>query len=830
MSARAWPTLLCLWLSACAPAEPGLWVKLEDLPEDTEFLVVRGLLDSAHVLDFERPRPDSFTSFALTLPRMVFGRDFAVAVEAYKQGLRCVHASATSDSVLLQEDRHLVLKLKMNAQPCELRVAALGEGSGEISVSNDQERTIRQPRTLTAKPAPDSYFAGWRGSCGPTLEEADASGVCQVDDLAPVAALFGLRGCTAAPGLANWCWENPLPQGNDVSGVHGLAHNDVWAVGAAGTLLHFDGNAWSVIRPSGIPLADLLKQDLRAIWGVGRELFVVGTEGLILHSEDRGVSWRLEVNSDKSDLWAIHGTSTDDVWAVGDAGAVLQRVDGVWTPRAQGGVRGKALRGVFVTPERVWLSGEGCTVGQVDRKSGDRWTAASCPFADTNVSLRGVRETSQGVFAVGARSGGAGVLLRWADQQLVAEAPPMEVDSRSWNALAELPGEGVLVAGEGGILRRAGGRWQAEGKRPAATLLSVWVSEVGGAFAAGEGGALHKRRQGSWPLQTVQAAKPSMGLRAFAHSQGTPHLIGGAPWVVGGERERALVLERSAELGRWRERPLRLGQGTLVQDLFGAAAKGAGTIALVGEKGLSVEVSAAGDARAVVVAAEPAPNWRAVWSNDVITCKVGERFAGEYQPAAECTPPVASAGLLAPHRLNSIVGSGGVVIAGGTGTGSLGSLYQVVNGAWQAAPANPPGNVYALWLNGGNELWTAGFDDQYRARVSRKRPPDAMFSLLWGDDEIKVDIGPLWTSSMHGLFGLTGPEQSAEVYAVGWLQHKAAAARGLALVVRFRSPSAGPASRTVELCGSQRLLHAVWGEAGGWLAIGEGQAVLRRHQ
>ena len=35
----------------------------------------------------------------------------------------------------------------------------------------------------------------------------------------------------------NWCWRNPLPQGNSLFAVWGSEASDVWAVGGSGTIL-----------------------------------------------------------------------------------------------------------------------------------------------------------------------------------------------------------------------------------------------------------------------------------------------------------------------------------------------------------------------------------------------------------------------------------------------------------------------------------------------------------------------------------------------------------------------------------------------------------------
>ena len=35
----------------------------------------------------------------------------------------------------------------------------------------------------------------------------------------------------------NWCWRNPLPQGNNLNATWGSGASDVWAVGGGGTIL-----------------------------------------------------------------------------------------------------------------------------------------------------------------------------------------------------------------------------------------------------------------------------------------------------------------------------------------------------------------------------------------------------------------------------------------------------------------------------------------------------------------------------------------------------------------------------------------------------------------
>src|SRR6266478_2511954 len=62
-----------------------------------------------------------------------------------------------------------------------------------------------------------------------------------------------LKGAPGAPaGTRQWVWQNPLPQGYELSGVAFVDANNVWAVGDYGTILRSTdgGNTW-VLQTSG---------------------------------------------------------------------------------------------------------------------------------------------------------------------------------------------------------------------------------------------------------------------------------------------------------------------------------------------------------------------------------------------------------------------------------------------------------------------------------------------------------------------------------------------------------------------------------------------------
>jgi hypothetical protein len=85
----------------------------------------------------------------------------------------------------------------VTALQCGFEGASLHE---EISVP--PQLGSARPRSLDETPAP--------------LGEGLLSGACSID---------------------SWCWQSPLPQGEQLSAVWGSDANNVWAVGAEGAIL-----------------------------------------------------------------------------------------------------------------------------------------------------------------------------------------------------------------------------------------------------------------------------------------------------------------------------------------------------------------------------------------------------------------------------------------------------------------------------------------------------------------------------------------------------------------------------------------------------------------
>jgi len=166
----------------------------------------------------------------------------------------------------------------------------------------------------------------------------------------------------------------------------------VYAVGDSGTILHYDGTAWSrqasgsdaelldvwgddegrvfavgrngtILEKRGaawISVGMKTDRDLRAVWTGGDDVVVVGEGGAIWRLDGRDGGRRSEGAGGAQDLSAIAGTGPHDLFAVGDAGTMLHWDGESWAPvnlkrrfRAE-----PRLFAVDVTEETVAVLGE----------------------------------------------------------------------------------------------------------------------------------------------------------------------------------------------------------------------------------------------------------------------------------------------------------------------------------------------------------------------------------------------------------------------------------------------------------------------------------------
>lgn len=186
----------------------------------------------------------------------------------------------------------------------------------------DKERAMDLPATL-------QLMSLWGSSSGMTFAVGSDTNPAQ-------------SGPAVISRTASDPWSRrPLPDDalQPLYGVWGAAADDVWAVGGGGTILHFDGQTFSLV-PSGTV------SNLTTVWGsAANDVWAAGANTL-LHWN--GTTWSLDTSGPPvswSELW---GTGPRDIWAV--ASSKLLHYDGTaWSG---------ALTSPFVPPLlSVWGSG-----------------------------------------------------------------------------------------------------------------------------------------------------------------------------------------------------------------------------------------------------------------------------------------------------------------------------------------------------------------------------------------------------------------------------------------------------------------------------------------
>ena len=114
--------------------------------------------------------------------------------------------------------------------------------------------------------------------------------------------------------------------GTDVGlhGVFAISTSDVWACGADGVLLHFDGADWSAVQ-SGTT------RTLYSVWAAGAtSVWVSGDAGTLIFCEGSSACDSVAVPTSAA-LYAVAGTREYDVFAVGAGGvAIYKHWSGEW--------------------------------------------------------------------------------------------------------------------------------------------------------------------------------------------------------------------------------------------------------------------------------------------------------------------------------------------------------------------------------------------------------------------------------------------------------------------------------------------------------------------
>jgi hypothetical protein len=327
-----------------------------------------------------------------------------------------------------------------------------------------------------------------------------------------------------------WTWQNPLPQGHDLYGIWGSGPDSVFAVGAYGTILHYDGNQWRSME-SGTTVS------LSNVWGSSSSnVFAVGDNGSVFHYD--GGAWRATNSGTILSLRSIWGSGESDVYAVGgdrysDTSVILHYDGSRWSTMDSPNyvyedIWGSSGTDVFVVGRSV--SSED-PLGVILHYDGIEWSVVYIGVTDALSSVWGT--AADNVFVVSER----GDVLHYdgSDWRIIHEGDPRGYGgfsslwvSNSDQAFAAHTGYDVLafgrvfhydgeewisgygsgiheflhgiwgsdernvfvVGGSGTILHYDGDMWHSMTTGSTEWLHSLWVAEAGSVFAGGGNGAV----------------------------------------------------------------------------------------------------------------------------------------------------------------------------------------------------------------------------------------------------------------------------------------------------------------------------------------------------
>jgi hypothetical protein len=197
--------------------------------------------------------------------------------------------------------------------------------------------------------------------------------------------------------------------------LHGIGGTDPTNFYAIGYTQH---QGWFILncggpQPSVMPLAEVKHTILRGIWGKGKEVFIVGSGGVILHSD--GTTCQVMTSGTTNTLQGIWGTEQNNIYAVGEEGIILHFDGTAWKPMKSNttaflnGIWGKSAQEIYAVGQN----------GTILRYDGAKWQGMT---TGTTAFLQAVwgDPASGEIFVVGAD----GTILGYAPKRDLPRLPP----------------------------------------------------------------------------------------------------------------------------------------------------------------------------------------------------------------------------------------------------------------------------------------------------------------------------------------------------------------------------------------------------------------------
>jgi photosystem II stability/assembly factor-like uncharacterized protein len=220
--------------------------------------------------------------------------------------------------------------------------------------------------------------------------------------------------------------DGGIVNGASLKGLWGSSDSNIFAVGASGRIMRYNGSAWSVqTTPRTETLRGVWGSSATDVWAVGDTFSSSHTDYYtLLHTTNGGTNWTNYSMTGSQNLYGVWGTSASAVYAVGAGGTILYYNGTSWSSPFTTKPSGSAyvtLYGVWGTGGTDWAGGDRVyAVGYNNHDhegviwyydGGSEWHNMNC---GSSRALYGAWGSAQdNIYAVGEATNTAGTLLQY---------------------------------------------------------------------------------------------------------------------------------------------------------------------------------------------------------------------------------------------------------------------------------------------------------------------------------------------------------------------------------------------------------------------------------
>lgn len=257
---------------------------------------------------------------------------------------------------------------------------------------------------------------------------------------------------------SGWSESYATVDGQELNAIWGSSASDIWAVGAAGRIVRYDGSTWSNY-PSGTT------ETLRAIWGSSAtDVWIGGESGVLLRHDGKVLT--KATSGTTGTINGLWGLSASEIWAATDD-KVMHYNGSAWLPQSTSSMEAYCVWGL--SSSVAWAGSNGTLLSF----NGTAWTAFSPAPAKTNEWIFGVwGAADDDVWAV---SDWGGIFhyngTTWAEAQTLNDLPLNGIWGRSASDI-------WACGAEGRVMHYDGKQWQVSSTGRPGELQAIWSASA----------------------------------------------------------------------------------------------------------------------------------------------------------------------------------------------------------------------------------------------------------------------------------------------------------------------------------------------------------------